>query len=65
MLALAALIHLPLPALVAFGLVMVGGHNLLDAVSPAAYGRLRGLARRRARAVPAVPLVRRDEARRG
>ena len=38
MIALAALIHLPLPALVAFGLVLACGHNLLDAVSPQAFG---------------------------
>lgn len=38
MVALAALIHLPLPALVAFGLVLVCGHNLLDPLPAQAFG---------------------------
>lgn len=33
MIALAALIHLPLRLIAAFGLVMIGGHNLLDGLS--------------------------------
>ncbi|MCU1381685.1 MAG: hypothetical protein JWL71_382 [Acidobacteria bacterium] len=35
MIALSALIHLPLPAVAAFGIVMIAGHNLFDAVRPA------------------------------
>lgn len=40
MIALAALIHLPLPALAAFGIVMVLGHNALDGVPPETFGAL-------------------------
>lgn len=40
MVALAALIHLPMRALVAFGVVMVCGHNLLDGVAPETFGAL-------------------------
>lgn len=43
MIALAALIHLPLRWLVAFGAAMVLGHNLLDGVAPQAFGALEPL----------------------
>ena len=43
MIALAALIHLPLWAVTAFALVMIAGHNLLDPLVPAQFGRLSGL----------------------
>jgi len=40
MLALAALIYLPLWALAAFGVTMIAGHNLLDRVGPESFGAL-------------------------
>lgn len=40
MVALAALLHLPLRWLVAVGVVLVAGHNLLDGVTPDAFGPL-------------------------
>ncbi len=40
MLALAALIYLPLPAVAAVGIAMIAGHNLLDGITPAAAGAL-------------------------
>jgi uncharacterized membrane protein len=40
MVALAALVWLPLPWIAGFAGVMIAGHNLLDAVEPAAFGRL-------------------------
>ena len=40
MIVLAALIHLPLRAVGWFGLALVLGHNLLDGISPAAFGSL-------------------------
>ena len=40
MIMLAGLIHLPRPAIAAFGLTLVAGHNLLDGVPPAAFGAL-------------------------
>ena len=40
MIALAALIHLPMRMLVAISAVMVFGHNALDGVAPAAFGAL-------------------------
>ena len=42
MIVLAALIHLPLWGVATFGLVMIGGHNLLDPISPAAWGSWSG-----------------------
>ncbi len=39
MVALAALIHLPMRALLVFSLVMVAGHNLLDPLRPAQFGQ--------------------------
>ena len=36
MVVLAGLIHLPRPAIAAFGLTLVLGHNLLDGIPPAA-----------------------------
>ena len=38
MVALAALIYLPLWAIATFGLVMIAGHNLLDPITPEAFG---------------------------
>jgi uncharacterized membrane protein len=38
MVVLAALVHLPLVATVAFGALMIAGHNLFDGVDPAALG---------------------------
>ncbi len=38
MVALAALIYLPLGAIAIFGLVMITGHNLLDPITPEAFG---------------------------
>lgn len=38
MVCLAALIHLPLWAVAAFGLIMIAGHNLLDPMTPAVWG---------------------------
>jgi uncharacterized membrane protein len=38
MVALAALIHLPVRAVAVFGLVMILGHNALDGLAPAAFG---------------------------
>ena len=35
MITLSALVHLPLPAITAFGLVLIAGHNLLDGIRPA------------------------------
>ncbi len=43
MIVLAALIHLPLWGVATFGLVMIAGHNLLDPISPAAWGGWSGL----------------------
>lgn len=43
MIILAGLIYLPLPAIAAFGLVMIFGHNMLDAVNPANFGKAGGL----------------------
>ncbi len=43
MIGLAALIHLPLWGVGAFGLLMIGGHNLLDSINPAAWGNWSGL----------------------
>ncbi|HYC33921.1 MAG TPA: heparan-alpha-glucosaminide N-acetyltransferase domain-containing protein [Gemmatimonadales bacterium] len=40
MVALAALIHLPRTAVAAFGLALVAGHNLFDAVDPGSLGAL-------------------------
>jgi uncharacterized membrane protein len=40
MVALAALVHLPLPAVAATGLAMIALHNLADRVTPAAFGAL-------------------------
>lgn len=40
MMVLAALVHLPLPAIAVFGVVMIAGHNALDAVKPADFGLL-------------------------
>jgi uncharacterized membrane protein len=40
MIALAALVHLPYGALVGVSLGMIAAHNLLDAVTPDAFGRL-------------------------
>src|SRR6185312_8177986 len=34
------LIHLPRPAIAGFGLLLVLGHNLLDGITPAAFGAL-------------------------
>ena len=34
MITLSALVHLPLPAITAFGLVLIAGHNLLDGIGP-------------------------------
>jgi uncharacterized membrane protein len=38
MIVLAGLIHLPRPAVAAFGLTLVLGHNLLDGIAPEAFG---------------------------
>ena len=38
MIVLAALVHLPLPAIAAFGLVMMAGHNTLDGIKPGDLG---------------------------
>jgi uncharacterized membrane protein len=38
MIALAALVHLPVRAVGAFGLIMIAAHNLLDPISPSAFG---------------------------
>jgi uncharacterized membrane protein len=35
MITLSALVHLPLPAITAFGLILIAGHNLLDGIRPA------------------------------
>lgn len=40
MIALAALVWLPVPAIAALALVLVGGHNLLDGVQPGSFGAL-------------------------
>jgi uncharacterized membrane protein len=40
MVALAALIYLPVWAIAAFGIVMIGTHNLFDSVPPEAFGSL-------------------------
>jgi uncharacterized membrane protein len=40
MIALAALIYLPLWAIAAFGIVMIGTHNLFDSVPPETFGSL-------------------------
>ena len=39
MIILAGLIHLPRPIILAFGLMMIVGHNALDAIKPASWGR--------------------------
>jgi len=38
MLVLAALVHLPMPQIAAFSLVIIGGHNLLDGIEPQSFG---------------------------
>ncbi len=43
MIVLAALIHLPVRAIAAFGITMIALHNLLDGINPAAFGTLRPL----------------------
>ncbi len=43
MIVLAALIHLPLWGVAAFGLIMIAGHNLLDPISPQSWGAWSGL----------------------
>lgn len=43
MIALAGLLYLPLWALATFAVVMIAGHNLLDPLVPAQFGRLSGL----------------------
>jgi uncharacterized membrane protein len=40
MIALAALVYLPLPAILAVGLAMIFGHNLLDPIAPERFGSL-------------------------
>lgn len=40
MVCMAALIHLPLWGVAAFGIVMIAGHNLLDGIRPEAFGSL-------------------------
>lgn len=40
MVVLSALVWLPLPAIMAFGVLIVAGHNTLDSVTPAALGKL-------------------------
>src|SRR5215471_6352692 len=40
MVALSALVALPVPAVLAFGVVMIATHNLLDPIRPAAFGSL-------------------------
>lgn len=40
MVLLAALVWLPLPAIAAFGIVVIAGHNALDGIAPAAFGTL-------------------------
>jgi uncharacterized membrane protein len=40
MIVLAGLLWLPLPAIAAFGLLLVAGHNLLDVIAPGAFGAL-------------------------
>ncbi|HEY4275776.1 MAG TPA: heparan-alpha-glucosaminide N-acetyltransferase domain-containing protein [Rhizomicrobium sp.] len=40
MIVLAGLIWLPLPAIAAFGLVLIAGHNLLDGIAPGTFGAL-------------------------
>lgn len=43
MITLAGLVWLPLPAVVAFGLVMIVGHNALDGISPKSFGAAENL----------------------
>lgn len=43
MIALAALIHLPLWGVAAFGILVIAGHNSLDPLTPAQFGSLSGL----------------------
>ncbi|RYZ96806.1 MAG: DUF1624 domain-containing protein [Sphingobacteriaceae bacterium] len=43
MIALAALVYLPLPVIVAVGLIMIFGHNMLDNVSPADFNKTGGI----------------------
>ena len=38
MIVLAALVHLPMPQIAAFSLVMICGHNLLDGIEPQSFG---------------------------
>jgi len=38
MIALAALVHLPMPQIAAFSLLIIGGHNLLDGIEPQSFG---------------------------
>jgi len=38
MLVLAALVHLPMPQIAAFSLLIIGGHNLLDGIEPQSFG---------------------------
>jgi len=38
MILLAALVHLPLPAVAAFAILMIAGHNALDGIKPASFG---------------------------
>src|SRR5215475_6521824 len=39
MVVMAAIVRLPMPLVATFGLVTVAGHNLLDGINPAAFGR--------------------------
>lgn len=43
MVVMAALIHLPKPAVAVVALAIIGGHNLLDGIRPADWGRFAGL----------------------
>lgn len=43
MILMAALIHLPRPAITAIAIAMIAGHNLLDPVRPDTFGEWRGL----------------------
>src|SRR6476660_10128420 len=40
MVVMAAVVRLPLPLVATFGIVTVAGHNLLDGIDPAVFGRL-------------------------
>ena len=57
MILLAGLIWLPLPAIAAFGLLMIAGHNLMDLSSAGIFGRNAGVVR--PRLAPAAALLRR------